>query len=145
MKPVASDDQGWIALRPGWLLNGLFAGCLILVLLMAFALANITSRADWREQITPLVCMILGFGVGAIYIGRISYGRTVKWNGDSIVIAPRFGETKSYAWESVQAVTTNSFTGEHIIVFECGDKLRVPTMMKGVNQLARQLQSRGFR
>jgi hypothetical protein len=89
--------------------------------------------------------MILFLGAGVIYLARVSYSRTIKWDDNLIVIARRFGETTSHSWRTVRGVSTNSFTGEHIIVFESGEKLRIPTMMKGANQLAQQLQSRGFR
>jgi hypothetical protein len=145
MRPVLSDDDGWFALRPGWLLNGLFVFCVAFVVLMVIALANITSRPDWREQIVPLVGLILGFGCGAVYVAWVAYSRTVRWNDERIIVFRRFGQMTDYPLSAVRTVTTNSFTSEHIIRFEDGRKLRIPTMMKGANDLARKLQDHGFR
>ncbi|WP_340316127.1 hypothetical protein [Rhizorhabdus argentea] len=145
MKPVQPDDDGGWTLRPGWVLNTLFWACTIFVILFSVALANITSRSDWREQIVPLILLIVGFGAGAVWTGWTAYGRVIKWNADQIVVQRRLGRTRSWPWSAIRSCTTNAFTAEYVIVFDDAEKLRIPTWMKGTTQLVQYLADRDIR
>ncbi|WP_347271602.1 hypothetical protein [Rhizorhabdus histidinilytica] len=145
MRPIQSDGDGWFAIRPGWIFHGLFVGCTLFVIIFVIALATLSNRSDWREQVTPLLLLLAGFGAAAIWTGWVSYSRQVRWNADQIVVRRRFGSTSAFPWSAVSKVHTNNLSGEYVLTFEDGQKVRVPTMMKGAKQLAEHLQRLGFK
>jgi hypothetical protein len=142
-KPIAPDPDGWSRLRAGWMLNAtLVLGALMFMVLIV--LATIGTHSDRQDQIVPLICLIVGFGAGTVYMAWVSYGRVIKFNDTQIEVQHRFGSTIRWSWSEVRGVRTSSISGEHILTFDDGRKLRVSTWMKGANDLALKLRERGF-
>lgn len=143
-KPLKPDSQGWTTLRPGAILTVGFALSLIIFATTTLALATIGNRADWHDQITALLCLVVGSGAATFYMGWVGWSRVIRFNEAEIEVRHRFRDAMTQPWSQVRGVTTNSVIGEHVLTFGDGQKLRVPTMMKGANDLALKLREQGF-
>ena len=139
-RSAATDREGWKALRSSWLLNGTFVACVAFTALIAvFLLSGGSSRPDAPTQNLYALGLAVAFGLGAIYLGWTTYGRTIAWNDTELRVRMISGRETVRSISDVQSVSKSDARGDYRIMFRDGSKLVFSAYMHGAKELVASL------
>jgi hypothetical protein len=84
-RDVAPGHDGWLRLRPNWLIHFAMAGCVIFVALISFFfLTGGSARSDAEDQNFYALLLMIAFGCGGLMMLWAGYLRRVDWRGETI-------------------------------------------------------------
>ena len=139
-KSAMTDGEGWKTLRSSWLLNGTFVACVAFTALISyFLLSGGSSRADAQAQNLYALALAIVFGLGAIYLGWTTYGRTIAWNDRELRVRTVAGRESVRSISDVQSIRKSDAHGDYRITFRDGSKLVFSAYMHGANELVAAL------
>ena len=144
-KPARADAAGWKALRPGWLLNGMIAGCLAMTALGCTFLVVGSSRPDADMQMLYAIVLTAVSGLGALHTLWNSYGRAISWKGDMVKYRSILGRESLRRLSEVSAVTKSEMRGAYRLTFRDGSRLRLSAYLHGAEELVARLPSGAHR
>jgi len=137
------NEDGWMQLRPSWMIHTVVGGCLGFVLVIAYFFAGGGSaRADASEQNFYALVLMLGFGGAGIYALWTVYLRKICWRGNDIRLTTPFRGVAYYRFTDVVDVGVNMDGSEYKLHFHDGRMLRVNVYLHGFHQFVRELTAR---
>lgn len=144
-RSATTTQDGWQALRPGWLLSGTVVGCGALAAFMGyFLLSGGSSRSDAATQNNLALLMLTVFTAGALYVAWTTYGRTVAWKADELRVRAVFGQETVRHFADIVAVSKSEMRGEYRVSFRDGSHLWLSAHLHGVNELVAKLPREAF-
>lgn len=135
---AAPDADGWVTLRPNWLLNGTILVTAGLTGLFVYVLLFVgSSRADAASQMRYLLALAIAFGLGCLYTSWASYGRAIAWKGDRLRVRRRLGGGETlHLLSDLQSIERQDMRNEYRLTFRDGAILRISTYFTGAEDLA---------
>lgn len=144
-RSATTTQDGWQALRPGWLLNGTIVGCGALAAFEGFfLLSGGSSRSDAATQNNLALLMLTVFTACALYVAWTTYGRTVAWKADELRVRTVFGKETVQYIPDVVAVSKSEMRGEYRVSFRDGSRLWLSAHLHGVHELVAKLPGEAF-
>ena len=139
-KSALADGENWKALRSSWLLNGTFVACVAFTALITyFLLSGGSPRPDAQTQNLYALALAVAFGLGAIYLGWTTYGRSIAWNDKELRVRTVAGRETVRSISDVQSVRKSDARGDYRIKFRDGSTLVFSAYMHGANELVAAL------
>ncbi len=134
-KPVPTLPDGSIVVRYGrWMLAvGVACG-----VLMPLALIGVAVKSGFRNPDDPYYFggMVVFFaGVGWWMLLESLKRRIIVTDTGLLANSPWRGEATRFAWDQLARMTFSSAAGQLVFVDRAGRKIRVGTMMSGLDQL----------
>lgn len=116
-------------LKFGILISGLFWCCLAISLVCLYVL--LFTEYNYERDFYPLIGLIVGFGVGAIY----SFGEAFKVHGcfdeTSIQFHTPWTGSKDELWANLKQVKFHGTPNWYTLTFESGAKIRLSALLSG--------------
>lgn len=144
-RPPKKLENGWKALRPGWMIKGTALLGLALTSFPILFLANGgSSRADADFQNFMAGVLGIAFFACAVVLCWGAWGQTICWNDDELRQRQLFGREKGGRISEVTYVTYSSVRNSYGVSFANGDRIWVSELMHGYHELLSKLPRRAF-
>lgn len=100
-------------------------------------------QVDKPGETTALICLSIGFGIGALY--TLAEGFFVKgsYDKESITFTTPWTGVKNEKWEDLQSVNFNGWCYWYVLKFKSGKIVRLSCYLGGHGYLLEFLQERG--
>lgn len=144
-RSAAATPDGWKRLRAGWLINGTIVAVTALAALIAvFLLSGGSTLPDAARQNGFAILLLAAFAASASYTAWATYGRTIAWKGDALLVRSLSGSESLKRISDIIKVKKSEMRGEYRITFRDGLKLWFSAHMHGANELLARLPRRAF-
>ncbi|MFT5297697.1 MAG: hypothetical protein ACI9YH_003734 [Colwellia sp.] len=129
-------------LKFGVIISSLFWLCLVIVLICLYVL--VFTDINYDRDLFPIIGLIIGFGLGAVY----SYGEAYKVRGifdvDSISFHTPWTGSKNEKWSNLESIKFNSSANWYILAFNSGAKIRLSALLTGHGLVVDHVKSLGY-
>lgn len=145
-KSAAIAQDGWKALRTGWLINGGITGSAALAALFGYFLGSGGSALPDAQTQNGMAALLLAAFTGyVIYMAWMVFGRTIMWKGNELLVCTMAGKVAKNRISDVTDVRKLEFLGEYRLTFRDKSSLRFSAHLHGANELLDRLPSRASR
>ncbi len=137
---ATATPDGWKKLRAGWLINGIIVGVTASAAFIAwFLLSGGSTLPDAARQNGFAILLFAAFAASASYTAWTTYGRTIGWKGDALLVRSVSGCESLKRISDVVEVKKREMRGEYRITFRDGSSLWFSAHMHGANELLAKL------
>jgi len=129
-------------LKFGIIISSLFWLCLAIVLICLYAL--VFTDINYDRDLFPIIGLIIGFGLGAVYSFGEAYKVCGSFDIDSISFHTPWTGSKSEKWSDLESAKFNSTANWYTLTFNSGAKIRLSALLTGHGLVLDHVKSLGY-
>ena len=126
-------------LKYGWFLKGMGIFCA----LVTGGLTYVILFTDHRGQYVSLTCLILLFGLSAVYLLGEGFGTHGRFDAEGIEYRTPWSGHKAQEWSNLREVHFSEAMKWYVLTFADGTKIRISNVVHGHGPLLEQVRSLG--
>jgi hypothetical protein len=140
-KAVYASEPG--ELKFGLFMKSLGVACLLFSVVPFIVFLTGNYQVEKPGETTALICLTIGFGIGAIY--TLAEGFLVKgtYNESTITFYTPWSGGKNEKWEDLESVKFNGWCYWYVLKFKSGKIIRLSSYLGGHGYLLDYLHERG--
>lgn len=116
-------------LKFGLIVSGLFWSCLFIVLVCLYVL--LFTSFNQERDFLPLLGLIAGFGIGAIYSFGEAFKVQGKFDSEMIEFHTPWTGSKNEKWADLESAKFNASANWYTLTFKSGSKIRLSALLTG--------------
>jgi hypothetical protein len=116
-------------LKFGLIISSLFWLCLAIVLVCIYGLMY--ADINYERDLFPIISLILGFGLAAVYSFGEAYRVHGEFDVDIINFYTPWTGSKNEKWSNLEFVKFNSAANWYTLKFNSGAKIRLSVLLTG--------------
>lgn len=128
-------------LKFGLIISSLFWLCLAIVLACLYGL--LYTDINYDRDLFPIIGLIAGFSVGAVYSFGEAYKVRGHFNTDSISFHTPWTGSKNEKWTELKSIKFNSAANWYTLTFVSGSKIRLSALLSGHGLVIEHVKSLG--
>jgi hypothetical protein len=129
-------------LKFGVIISSLFWLCLAIVLACLYGL--VFTNINYERDLFPIIGLITGFGLAAVYSFGEAYKVHGKFDVDAISFYTPWTGSKNEKWSNLESVKFNSVANWYTLNFNSGTKIRLSALLTGHGLVIDQVKSLGY-
>ena len=130
-------------LKFGTIISSLFWLCLVIVCISFYAL--FFTNVDIENGFLPIMGLVTGFSIGAIYSFGEAYKVRGKFDSESIEFHTPWSGSKHEKWSDLVSVKFNATANWYTFTFNSGAKVRLSALLTGHGLVVDHVKSLGYR
>jgi hypothetical protein len=129
-------------LKFGLIISSLF--WLFLAIVLACFYGLLFTEINYERDLFPIIGLIAGFSLGAIYSFGEAYKVHGKFDVDSISFHTPWTGSKNEKWSNLESVKFNSAANWYTLKFSSGAKIRLSALLTGHGLVIDHVKSLGY-
>ncbi|WP_269520791.1 hypothetical protein [Alteromonas sp. BMJM2] len=129
-------------LKFGLIVSILFWVCLFIVLICLYSL--IFTDINYDRDLFPIIGLIVGFGLAAVYSFGEAYRVKGRFNSQTIEFHTPWTGSKNEKWTDLESAKFNVSANWYTLTFTSGAKIRLSALMQGHGLVIDHVKSLGY-
>jgi len=129
-------------LKFGLIVSGLFWSCLSIILVCSYVV--LFTSINQERDFLPLLSLIAGFGIAAIYSFGEAYKVRGKFDSEGIEFHTPWTGSKNEKWSDLESVKFNGAANWYTLTFNSGSKVRLSVLLTGHGLVLAHVKSLGY-